>query len=1285
MRSILGRARAIVSPGPLALALVALTALALGSCEEYPTDIAVIEPPSITGVRMTPDSANVTNDDVEIAVSIGARGSGGVDSVVVVFAGPGDDDELSCVASQPVAGDRTNGDWTCAILLAAGSTPGLWAVSSVELHHGGGEALRLIADDLQEAGYAIDILVLAYLPPLVGIEAPTDGSSFSVGDTVRFEGWASMRIDDGGTETGVTDDTAGSDQVLTDSALVWTSDLDGQLGIGEEFATAALSEGTHLITLTATDENGLSASDSVRVTVEDQGSDYWRGWVAVGESHEGGANVAISLDGINWTGSRLPFGDMGRGSAVASNGEIWVVAGAGAFGEAAIAVSEDALTWTPRESPLLSGSTVAWHDGLWIVGGDNAFEYGPPIAISEDGEEWTEVEVAGLTAVRGIAHNGDIWVAVGFGATAIATSADGRNWTARTAPLGHGASVAWNGELWVVVGTDDNFRGQILTSPDGINWTARSSPITDFVNDVAWNGATWIAVGSSSSGGEPHLAISEDGIEWESVPSPFQFGPGAIAWNGRNWVIGGPAPNSIMISADGLEWQAVSSPFNDRVGGLAWGGTLPINQAPRVSIASPAPGTVVPAGTEVVFQADQLYDLEDGDLPYSSAVWTSDRDGEIGTGPNFTRSDLSVGTHTITLTVTDSYGAITRRRTTIEVEGAPGPELLHTVIFPDSFNVEWLGGDGFEGPEVVVLALIPDPNKPAPDTIDATITGPSGQSFTCAVAGRGDPSDLSPILDNIPSDAEAWGCVFTFGAPVDPLGNEEPDPEELAAALDTIELGTWRITEIGLRHAGSWYTYDEAALDAAGHGQSVELFRIEAIPGVQVVYIDPWRATIPGLGNTVQLYATAYADIGEAAPPVLGVTFTWTSLDPDIATVDQNGLVTGHSPGIARITASAGVITSYPTDVIVFEAGPPIAWDTIIAGPWHNCGLAQGRAYCWGSNEYGQLGTGDTENRFVPTLVAGGHSFTTLALGDNFTVALDANGKAYAWGRNDQGQLGDGTTAERTTPTEVAGDHSFTAISAGNSHVVALTEDGTPLTWGRNSNGQLGDGGMPRDHLVPGPVFGSDILGETFTAVSAGYSFTMALRSDSTLYTWGENRYGQLGHGDRVLTRNEPRPVIDQDTGLPMKFIAIDAGDYHAVALDTNGRGWSWGEGFLGRLGNGTTTVSPYPSRVSGDIEFAWIGAGGSHTMGIGTDGTVWGWGEGLQGQLGNGTKDRYNVPTMIAQIQGFILLSPGSSHTLGLNAIGMAYAWGWNVNGVLGDGGLEDQATPVPVLGPVQ
>lgn len=137
-----------------------------------------------------------------------------------------------------------------------------------------------------------------------------------------------------------------------------------------------------------------------------------------------------------------------------------------------------------------------------------------------------------------------------------------------------------------------------------------------------------------------------------------------------------------------------------------------------------------------------------------------------------------------------------------------------------------------------------------------------------------------------------------------------------------------------------------------------------------------------------------------------------------------------------------------------------LTFDSVSAGMLHNCALTRdGQAYCWGQNGNGQLGTG-AEGVFktVPVPVAGGLTFSTISAGGNHTCAVSTNGNTYCWGVNQFGELGDGTNTNRPSPTLVSGGLGFESVSAGGLHTCGRTKvTGIVYCWGNNGQGQLGN------------------------------------------------------------------------------------------------------------------------------------------------------------------------------------------------------------------------------------
>jgi len=192
-------------------------------------------------------------------------------------------------------------------------------------------------------------------------------------------------------------------------------------------------------------------------------------------------------------------------------------------------------------------------------------------------------------------------------------------------------------------------------------------------------------------------------------------------------------------------------------------------------------------------------------------------------------------------------------------------------------------------------------------------------------------------------------------------------------------------------------------------------------------------------------------------------------------------------------------------------------------------------AFCWGMNDFGQLGTGDRMHRFTPTPVAGGLRFYQVDTGLLHTCGVSyPDRRAYCWGLNEFGELGDGTTGSRFVPTPVAGGLAFRHVSPGQDVTCAVTTAARAYCWGRNNWGQLGDGGREAQRNRPGPVVG----GLVFKQLEVGRSHTCGVTTTDTAYCWGYGRSGEIGDG-RTGLRWAPRAVAG---GLLFRRVAPGLG-----------------------------------------------------------------------------------------------------------------------------------------------
>ena len=193
--------------------------------------------------------------------------------------------------------------------------------------------------------------------------------------------------------------------------------------------------------------------------------------------------------------------------------------------------------------------------------------------------------------------------------------------------------------------------------------------------------------------------------------------------------------------------------------------------------------------------------------------------------------------------------------------------------------------------------------------------------------------------------------------------------------------------------------------------------------------------------------------------------------------------------------------------------------------------------------------------------------------------------------------------------------------------------------------------------------------------IAAGASFTATVRPDGTLWTWGENFYGQLGTGTTTL---QPTP---QQTGTATNWQSVASCDYHSLAIRTDGTLWGWGQNGTGQLGLGNTTDQLVPVQV-GTATWRSVAAGPRHTVGVRRDGTLWAWGQNGSGQLGDGTTVGQTSPIQIGTDTTWRSVTAQELQTLALRRNGTLWAWGDNFFGQLGLGILANtkQLTPVQV-----
>ncbi|ETR67449.1 MAG: hypothetical protein OMM_11588, partial [Candidatus Magnetoglobus multicellularis str. Araruama] len=304
----------------------------------------------------------------------------------------------------------------------------------------------------------------------------------------------------------------------------------------------------------------------------------------------------------------------------------------------------------------------------------------------------------------------------------------------------------------------------------------------------------------------------------------------------------------------------------------------------------------------------------------------------------------------------------------------------------------------------------------------------------------------------------------------------------------------------------------------------------------------------------------------------------------------------------------------------------------------HSIALSSnGTVWTWGSNVSGQLGDGTTTKRTTPVQVESLSGIIDVDAGRKFSVALDDTGLVHTWGDNSAGQVQPADNTDRHAPSTVPGITNVLAIAAGGDHVLALKHDGTVWAWGKNNMGQLGTGDMTT-YSTPQQVLGeaeSTHL-SSIIAIAAGYDHSLALSDDGKIWAWGSADNGRLGNNTSSSHSSRAVRVLNQDLSELSTVIAIDAGYAHSLALKSNGTIWTWGNGQNGELGDDMVTENSKAVQVKNTdnngfiTNIVAIASSGEHNLAVTSNGDLVSWGHNTYGQIGDNTATNRTYPVAV-------------------------------------------------------
>ena len=304
-----------------------------------------------------------------------------------------------------------------------------------------------------------------------------------------------------------------------------------------------------------------------------------------------------------------------------------------------------------------------------------------------------------------------------------------------------------------------------------------------------------------------------------------------------------------------------------------------------------------------------------------------------------------------------------------------------------------------------------------------------------------------------------------------------------------------------------------------------------------------------------------------------------------------------------------------PTAVLLASTGNVLSGVTSFgASGNHACAVqAGGKVYCWGSNNVGEAGTGETGNTYNKAMsTLGVTTATSITAGTSQTCALLGNGTATCWGLNDKGQLGGGTTTVQTGLVAVQGLIGLTGVSSGQKHACAVGSTGAVWCWGANSFGQLGNG-----NAVNSPTLASTpslVPGMTeAVSVYAADEHSCALRLDGTVSCWGSGANGKTGTG------------FGGNSSIPAQMLIVSGVTHMAVGdkstcVVAKGKALCMGLKGFGQIGvdPALDVLTDKPAVITGLDAVKQVSVGQNHACALRIDGSVWCWGKDDHGQLGD-------------------------------------------------------------------
>jgi alpha-tubulin suppressor-like RCC1 family protein len=469
-------------------------------------------------------------------------------------------------------------------------------------------------------------------------------------------------------------------------------------------------------------------------------------------------------------------------------------------------------------------------------------------------------------------------------------------------------------------------------------------------------------------------------------------------------------------------------------------------------------------------------------------------------------------------------------------------------------------------------------------------------------------------------------------------------------------------TSVAIKTSGSLFTWGDNLFGQIGDGTAGSAFRSSP---VQIGTLTNWKKAVSSNENVLALKtdgtiwawgSNTYGSLGlgdtinRSSPVQVGTDTDWVDVSTKGAIKSNGTLWTWGFNNLQQLGLSLPFNQFRPIDI-------NRSFTTFTTANEFALAVSHGGTlWSWGLNTNGQLGINNTSDRTRPVQVGIDTNWKNVSAGIDHTIGIKTDGTIWSWGGNTSGQLGQSDVVSRSNPTQIGANTNWKSSSTGNSFTIAIRTDGTMWSWGDNSpSGQLGANLRPVSFGLlrrSSPVqIGTR---SDWTQVSSGAAHTIALRSDGTIWSWGLNTSRQLGF---VTTFNNPRSSPIQ-IGVSSNWSQVAAGGDNSAAIRTDGTLWTWGNNASGQIGIDNTNNVSSPVQVGTRSDWTQVSTRSS-TIAVRSDGTIWGWGQNDSGQLGLSDAVNRSSPVQIGNLSNWVSGSIGGTINMIMNNQGLIYSAG--------------------------